>query len=86
MPPTVPFWFKQRQCKTEPAGSDNSVKVTGPNLGEAILAIAPGANGHWEASLRLTADGPALATVADLPSAPAAWEAAFELYRERVIS
>ena len=34
----VPFWFKQRQCKTEPSG-DNAVKVTGPNLGEAHLRV-----------------------------------------------
>jgi hypothetical protein len=86
MPPTLPFWFKQRQCKAEPAGSDNAVKVTGPNLGEAFLTIERQAAGHWDAALRPAADGPPIATVSDLSSAPAAWEAAFELYRERVIS
>jgi len=86
MPPTQPFWFKQRQCKAEPAGSDNALKVSGPNLGEAFLTIAPDGAGRWDASLRLIADGPPVATVAGLPAAPAAWEAAFELYRERIIS
>jgi hypothetical protein len=86
MPPTLPFWFKQRQCKAEPAGSDHAVKVTGPNLGEAFLTIAPENAGGWDANLRLAADGPPVATVGGLQSAPAAWEAAFELYRERVIS
>jgi hypothetical protein len=85
MPPTLPFWFKQRQCKTEPAGSDHAVKVSGPNLGETFLTIAP-AGDKWDAALRLTADGPTTASVEGLESAPAAWEAAFELYRERVIA
>jgi hypothetical protein len=86
MPPTQPFWFKQRQCKVEPAGSDNAIKVSGPNLGEAFLGISPTANGLWDASLRLTADGPAIATAEGLSAAPAAWDAAFELFRERVIT
>ena len=33
-----PFWFKQRQCKAEPAG-DNALHVTGPNLPETFLRI-----------------------------------------------
>ena len=36
MEPVTPFWFKQRQCRMEPVGTD-MVKVTGPNLGEAFL-------------------------------------------------
>jgi hypothetical protein len=85
MPPTLPFWFKQRQCKAEPAGSDHAIKVSGPNLGEAFLTIAPAGN-KWDAALRPTADEPPTASVEGLESAPAAWEAAFELYRERVIA
>ncbi len=86
MPPTLPFWFKQRQCKAEPAGSDNAVKVTGPNLAEAYLSIPPVEGGKWHAALRFAADGPLAASAEGLPSTPAAWDAAFELYRERVIS
>ena len=37
--PILPFWFKQRQCKAEPAG-DDVLKVSGPNLGEAYLRVA----------------------------------------------
>jgi hypothetical protein len=85
MSPTLPFWFKQRQCKAEPAGSDHIVKVSGPNLGEAFLSIAPVRDGRWDATLRFTPDGPVAATAGNLPSATAAWEAAFELFRERVI-
>jgi hypothetical protein len=86
MPPTVPFWFKQRQCKAEPAGSDNSVKISGPNLADAYLGIAPAEAGQWTAALRVAADGPAVSTAEGLPSAAAAWDAAFELFRESVIN
>ncbi len=51
-----PFWFKQRQCKAEPAG-DDTLRMTGPNLAETFLRIEP-AGDHWRATLRLTADGP----------------------------
>jgi hypothetical protein len=86
MTPTLPFWFKQRQCKTEPAGSGQAIKVTGPNLAESFLSIAPAESGQWKAALGFAADGPPVATAEGLPSAHAAWDAAFELYRERVIS
>ncbi len=86
MPPWIPFWFKQRQCKAEPAGTDNTVKVSGPNLGEAYLSVAPAEGGRWSAALRVAADGPPVATADDLPSAAEAWDAAFELYRARMIS
>ncbi len=82
----MPFWFKQRQCKAEPAGSDQAIKVSGPNLGDAFLSIAPADAGNWNAALRFAADGPAAASLDGLPSAPAAWEAAFELYRDVVIN
>ena len=39
MQPTPPFWFKQRQCKAEPAGSEYCLKVSGPNLGEAYIRV-----------------------------------------------
>ncbi|MFO0842592.1 MAG: hypothetical protein U0797_09385 [Gemmataceae bacterium] len=84
MGPITPFWFKQRQCKAEPAG-ENTLKVSGPNLGEAFLQIAKNGDG-WKAGLRLTADGPDVATaVAERPGEGAAWAVAFELYREHVI-
>ena len=86
MPPIVPFWFKQRQCKAEPAGDGNVLKVSGPNLGEAFLGIAPAENHRWRAFLRLSADGPeAASTEPEMANANDAWEAAFELYRTNAI-
>jgi hypothetical protein len=86
MQPIVPFWFKQRQCKSEPAGSEHAIKVSGPNLGEAFLSISPSSGSDWTATLRFVADGPAIATADGLPNSTAAWDAAFELFRERVIA
>jgi hypothetical protein len=85
MQPIPPFWFKQRQCRTEPAGSENLLKITGPNLGEAFLRISP-EDHRWRASLRMTADGADVsATEAEFQSPKAAWDAAFELYRNHLI-
>jgi hypothetical protein len=86
MQPVVPFWFKQRQCKVEPAGDDNSVRVSGPNLGEAYLSIGRAENQLWRGILRLAPDGPEVsATPPELESPQDAWEAAFELYRTHLI-
>ena len=84
MEPTIPFWFKQRQCKAEPQG-ENMLKVSGPNLAEAYLHIEP-VGDRWRAGLRTTAAGPDVsATEPELPNAKAAWDAAFELYRLHAI-
>ena len=83
MEPITPFWFKQRQCKSEPVG--DGLKVTGPNLGEAYLRVVQAERG-WQATLRTTADGPEVAGAeAEHANARAAWEAAFELYRQHAI-
>ncbi len=83
--PILPFWFKQRQCKAEPAG-DDVLKVSGPNLAEAYLRVVRGDGGAWKATLRTAPDGPDIAGGdEEHPSEKAAWEAAFELYRQRVI-
>jgi hypothetical protein len=86
MPVTIPFWFKQRQCKSESVGPD-TLKVTGPNLADMYLAVRPAEGGRWQAALRTSADGPDLdATGPDFATADDAWEAAYELYRTRVIT
>jgi hypothetical protein len=86
MTPNYPFWFKQRQCKAEPVGDNGTLKVTGPNLGEAYLGIAQTDNACWRAFLKLVADGPeTAATQAEIDNPTDAWEAAFELYRTHVI-
>jgi hypothetical protein len=84
MAPNIPFWFKQRQCKAEPAG-DNALRVTGPNLAEAFLRVERWED-RWRAALRLTADGPtASCTDPVFEASRDAWDAAFELYRARMI-
>jgi hypothetical protein len=70
----------------EPAGTDGTIKVSGPNLGEAFLSIQRDEGRLWRAALRRAADGPELAsTPAELETPTDAWEAAFELYRTHFI-
>jgi len=85
MNPIPPFWFKQRQCKLEPAGDDGKTfRVTAPNFGEAYLSVGPASPGGWRGSLRLQPGGPELAA-ADAASAQEAWGRTFELLRTRVL-
>ena len=82
--PILPFWFKQRQCKAEPQG-DQTLKVSGPNLPEAYISVRND-GGRWLGALRTQADGPEVATAeAEEPTGKAAWNAAFELYRQHLI-
>jgi len=84
--PIIPFWVKLRQCKVEPQGDDNTLKVTGPNLRDAYLFIRPAANNRWEAGLRLDPAGPDVATAeVEDPHPKEAWDTAFELYRTNVV-
>lgn len=86
MPPIFPFWFKQRQCKAEPARDDNTLKVSGPNLGEAFIGIVQDDNKKWRAFLRLGADGSETAsTEPEFDTPNDAWEAAFELFRTNAV-
>ena len=86
MQPIPPLWFKQRQCKAEPAGSDHELKLTGPNLGEAWISARLADNGRWQAALRLSADGADVAvTEPEIEDEQDAWMAAFELYRTHII-
>jgi hypothetical protein len=81
----VPTWFKQRQGKAEPAGTD-TYRLTAPNLAESFIQIRQAENGRWAAVLRQTADGPELAATETVFERPdEAWEAAFELHRTRVV-
>jgi hypothetical protein len=85
MEPILPFWFKQRQCKAEPAG-DGVLRVTGPNLGVAYLLVRRADNGRYQAALRSDPAGADVAvTPAEIELPQDAWEAAFELYRDHVI-
>jgi hypothetical protein len=84
MTPIPPFWFKQRQCKLEPAGGDHAFKVTAPNFGEAFLSVAQGPGG-WRGSLRWQADGPEADGTAEVPTPQEAWGRLFELFRTRAV-
>jgi hypothetical protein len=81
----TPQWFDMRQGKAEPAGPD-TYRLTAPNMKEAFITIRQSGDDAWSAALRATADGPDLAvTPADFPTAPEAWESAFELYRRTFV-
>jgi hypothetical protein len=86
MEPNLPFWFKQRQAKAEPAG-ENTYRLTAPNLQEAFVSIRQDSEGHWGASLRLAADGPEVAVTSTAYGGPGeAWDAAFEMYRRTLVT
>ncbi len=86
MEPILPFWFKQRQAKAEPAGTD-TYRLTGPNLPEAFIAIRRTETSRWMAAVRLTADGADVAVTEPEFDRPVdAWDAAFELYRTNVVT
>lgn len=85
MTPVKPFWFAQRQGKTEAAG-DNVYRLHGPNMREAFIGVRRAGHGMWSAFVRSQADG------ADLAASEAAheneldaWHAAFELYRGQFV-
>jgi hypothetical protein len=82
----LPFWFPLRQGKAEPVGPD-VYRLTAPNLAEAFISIHQASKGRWSAALRKAADGPEIAsTEAEFTSPYEAWEAAFELYRQHVVT
>jgi hypothetical protein len=86
MTPILPFWFKQRQCEAEPVEGEETLKLTGPNVREAFIAIRQEESGRWAASLRLAGDGEEVAsTPPECESPQEAWMAAFELYRTHVL-
>jgi hypothetical protein len=82
----VPSWFKQRQGKAEAAGSEQTYRLTAPNLGEAFVSIQQSEKDGWCASLRRSLEGPEEAVTEGPFATPGeAWEAAFELYRIHVV-
>jgi hypothetical protein len=84
-PPTLPFWFRQRQGKAE-AVEPGMYRLTAPNLGEAFIGVREAANGRWLPSFKESANGPELAAASeDFATPQEAWEAAFECYRLRLV-
>jgi len=86
MEPFLPTWFKYRQGTAEPAG-ENVLKLTAPNLKEAFVGIRRAENGHFLGVYRTTADGQDSAATQPTFNSPGdAWGAAFELYRNLVVT
>src|SRR5947209_19522568 len=82
MEPILPTWFKYRQGKAEPAGAD-ALKLTAPNLPEAVIAIRTAENGNYQGVLRAAAEGPEVAvTQPEFVTPGEACGAAFGLYRD----
>lgn len=81
----VPSWFKGRQGKTEEV-RPGLIKLTAPNLREWFLGIRQLENRGWQAFLRSEPDGADTAAI-ELDPMPEqeAWDAAFEVYRNRVV-
>ena len=85
MQPILPFWFKQRQGKMEPAG-DDLYRLTAPNSGEAFVGVRPVEHGQWHPVMRTKADGPDQAAPNLAFDSPQdAWDAAFEIYRVHIV-
>jgi hypothetical protein len=86
MQPVPPFWFLQRQGKME-AADENTYKLTAPNLGEAYIQIRKGDDGRWVGVLLQGANGPELARTTPTYAEPQdAWQAAFELHRNHIVT
>ena len=89
MLPLIPFWMRQRQIKIEPV-NESSVALKAPNLPSHELALQPTEDepGYTAAVYCLPSGGERY-LVAEKPSGlsdpPAAWQFAFELFRQKVI-
>jgi hypothetical protein len=82
----LPYWFKQRQAKSQDLGQ-GQWKITGPNLPEAVIGVRMLENLKWQAYVRSAVDSPEIAqSDPDLPTARDAVAGAFELYRDRFVN
>jgi hypothetical protein len=82
----LPYWFKQRQARSEDLGR-GQWKITGPNLPEAVIGVRMLDNLKWQAFVRPAPDAPEIAQSEPiLPTAREALAGAFELYRDRFVN
>lgn len=88
MTPTPPFWLLQRQIKQEPV-NDTTLRLTGPNLPTYDIAVVPVTTGPgYRVSVDRVGEGGATHiahTEVHFENIEAAWQAGYELYRQRVI-
>jgi len=62
------------------------LRLSAPNAPEAFVGVLKDADNRWRLVFRLTADGPDMAPAeASFSSPKEAWDAVFELYRERLV-
>lgn len=84
----LPFWMMQRQIKSESV-DDNTIRLTGPILPICEISVLPVSvgPGYRIAIDRVTEESktPVVQTEVPFDSETAAWQAAFELYRQHVI-
>jgi hypothetical protein len=84
--PVTPTWFNMRQGKAEPVGEE-ALKLTAPNLPESYLGVRQAEDKTWVGTLRTAAEGEELAaTPVSYRSKGEAFQAAFELYRTRIVT
>lgn len=88
MAPTLPFWMVQRQIKQEVV-NDTTVRLNGPNLPTCEVTVVPVTVGPgWRIAVDRLAE-PAREHLAhtevQFDNSDAAWQAGYELYRQRVI-
>jgi hypothetical protein len=87
--PPLPFWMLQRQIKAESV-NDSSLRLAGPNLPTCDISLIPVSVGPgWRLTIaKIGAEGErstVLQTEIAFISVEAAWQTAFELYRQHVI-
>lgn len=84
----LPFWMLQRQITSETV-DDHTLRLIGPILPTCEIGVLPVAKGpgHRVAIDRVTDAGKATVVQTEVPfeNESAAWQAAFELYRQHVI-
>lgn len=86
MKPDLPFWVKQRQISAEEIAT-GVLKLSGPNIPEAVVGVRINNDLRWQGFVRETADGLDLdATDPVYPEPREALAAAFELYRNRRVN
>lgn len=87
--PTLPFWMRQRQIVAEPV-NEHTVRLTGPILPTCEVTVQPSAGSETSGCLLrvVKASDASKEVLAEATSSlpqEEAWQAAFELYRQRVI-
>ena len=86
---SLPFWLQQRGGKMQ-AVDDRTIRVSGANLPECELSVFPmPAGSGWRVAVDLvTPKGrqPVANTESPFENEQSAWQAGFDLYRQRLDS